>query len=99
MTVLVGGPSGGVLGPDADVLAAVSRTLVYCGQRGAGYATKLLNQHIKYSWYLASAEALLIAEAMGLNAGDVADAIAECSGGGLGSHHGGGVLPPRHRVS
>ncbi|MBV5247116.1 NAD(P)-dependent oxidoreductase, partial [Mycolicibacterium sp. PAM1] len=68
MTVLVGGPSG-VLGPDADVLAAVSRTLVYCGQRGAGYATKLLNQHIKYSWYLASAEALLIAEAMGLNAG------------------------------
>ncbi len=57
MTVLVGGPSG-VLGPDADVLAAVSRTLVYCGHRGAGYATKLLNQHVKYSWYLASAEAL-----------------------------------------
>ncbi|QIV83247.1 NAD(P)-dependent oxidoreductase [Mycolicibacterium frederiksbergense] len=83
MTVLVGGPSG-VLGPDADVLAAVSRTLVYCGHRGAGYATKLLNQHVKYSWYLASAEALLIAEAMGLNAGEVADAIAECSGGDSG---------------
>ncbi|WP_137143999.1 NAD(P)-dependent oxidoreductase [Mycolicibacterium sp. CR10] len=80
MTVLVGGPPG-VLGPDADVLAAVSRTLVYCGHRGAGYATKLLNQHVKYSSYLASAEALLIAEAIGLKAGDVADAIAECSGG------------------
>ena len=80
MTVLVGGPRG-VLGPDADVLAAVSRTLVYCGQRGAGYATKLLNQHVKYSWYLASAEALLIAEAMGLKASEVAEAIAECSGG------------------
>ncbi|MGV2968354.1 NAD(P)-dependent oxidoreductase [Mycolicibacterium sp. D3] len=91
MTVLVGGPSG-VLGPDADVLAAVSRTLVYCGHRGAGYATKLLNQHIKYSWYLASAEALLIAEAMGLNAGDVADAIAECSGGTR-------VSPRRRRTS
>ncbi|ORB61429.1 NAD(P)-dependent oxidoreductase [Mycolicibacterium tusciae] len=83
LTVLVGGPRG-VLGPDADVLAAVARTLVYCGQRGAGYATKLLNQHVKYSWYLASAEALLIAEAMGLKASEVAEAIAECSGGDSG---------------
>lgn len=83
MTVLVGGAPG-VLGPDEEVLACVSRTLVYCGRRGAGYATKLLNQHVKYSWYLASAEALLIAEAMGLDPGEVATAIAECSGGDSG---------------
>lgn len=83
MTVLVGGAPG-VLGPAEEVLACVSRTLVYCGRRGAGYATKLLNQHVKYSWYLASAEALLIAEAMGLNPGEVATAIAECSGGDSG---------------
>jgi 3-hydroxyisobutyrate dehydrogenase-like beta-hydroxyacid dehydrogenase len=79
MTVLVGGERG-VLGADEGVLEAVSRVVVYCGRRGAGYAVKLLNQHVKYSWYLASAEALLVGEALGLDAETVASAIEQSSG-------------------
>jgi 3-hydroxyisobutyrate dehydrogenase-like beta-hydroxyacid dehydrogenase len=80
MTVLAGGAPG-VLGAAADVLAHVSRTVVYCGSRGAGYATKLLNQHVKYAWYLASAEALLLASRLGLDPDVTATAIEQSSGG------------------
>jgi len=83
MTVLVGGEEG-ILGDDEQVLRDVSTTLIYCGRLGSGYATKLLNQHVKYSWYLASAEALLIARRMGLDAAAVATAIEQCSGGDSG---------------
>jgi 3-hydroxyisobutyrate dehydrogenase-like beta-hydroxyacid dehydrogenase len=79
MTVLVGGPAG-ALGEDEEVLAAVSRVIVHCGRRGAGYAVKLLNQQVKYSWYLASAEALIVGAALGLDAETVATAIEESSG-------------------
>lgn len=80
MTVLVGGEPG-VLGAAEDVLRRVSRTVVHCGFRGAGYATKLLNQHIKYAWYLASAEALILAQRYGLDPGLAATAVEQCSGG------------------
>jgi 3-hydroxyisobutyrate dehydrogenase-like beta-hydroxyacid dehydrogenase len=80
MTVLVGGEPG-VLGPAAEVLGAVSRTIIHCGRRGAGYAVKLLNQHVKYAWYLAASEALLVAREHGIDPGLAADAIARCSGG------------------
>jgi 3-hydroxyisobutyrate dehydrogenase-like beta-hydroxyacid dehydrogenase len=80
MTVLVGGAPG-VLGDAADVLGRVSRTVIYCGFRGAGYATKLLNQHVKYAWYLASAEALALAARFGLDPDVTASAIEQSSGG------------------
>ena len=80
MTVLVGGTPG-VLGAAADVLSRVSRAVVYCGFRGAGYATKLLNQHVKYAWYLASAEALALARQFGLDPDVTASAIEQSSGG------------------
>lgn len=80
MTVLVGGEPG-VLGDAETVLASVSRTLIHCGRRGGGYATKLLNQHVKYAWYLAGSEALLIARQWGLDPAATADAIEQCSGG------------------
>lgn len=80
MTVLVGGTPGD-LGDAAPVLARVSRTLVYCGFRGAGYATKLLNQHVKYAWYLASAEALTLARQFGLDPDVTVSAIEQSSGG------------------
>ncbi len=80
MTVLVGGTPG-VLGDAADVLDRVSRTVIYCGFRGAGYATKLLNQHVKYAWYLASAEALVLARQLGLDPDVTASAIEQSSGG------------------
>jgi 3-hydroxyisobutyrate dehydrogenase-like beta-hydroxyacid dehydrogenase len=79
MTVLVGGGPG-VLGADQEVVESVSRVVVHCGRRGDGYAIKLLNQQVKYSWYLASAEAMLVAEALGLDADTVATAIGESSG-------------------
>lgn len=79
-TVLVGGRVG-VLGDDEQVLASVSRTVVHCGHRGAGYATKLLNQHVKYSCYLASAEALMLAEALELDVSEVSSTLEQCSGG------------------
>lgn len=80
MTVLVGGAPG-VLGDAADVLRRVSRAVIYCGFRGAGYATKLLNQHVKYAWYLASAEALVVARQFGLDPDVTASAIEQSSGG------------------
>lgn len=80
MTVLVGGPPG-VLGDAGPVLERVSRTVVYCGFRGAGYATKLLNQHVKYAWYLASAEAMVLARRFGLDPDVTASAIERSSGG------------------
>ncbi|MEW2548265.1 NAD(P)-dependent oxidoreductase [Streptomyces sp. NPDC047002] len=86
MTVLVGGAPG-VLGPAEEVLRAVSRTVVHCGRPGAGYAVKLLNQHVKYAWYLASVEALAVARGLGLDPAAAADAVGQCSGGesGLGT--------------
>jgi 3-hydroxyisobutyrate dehydrogenase-like beta-hydroxyacid dehydrogenase len=83
MTVLVGGAPG-VLGDAELVLARVSRAVVYCGFRGAGYATKLLNQHVKYAWYLASAEAMVLAQQLGLDADVTASAIERSSGGDSG---------------
>lgn len=80
MTVLVGGEPG-VLGAAEDALRRVSRNVVHCGFRGAGYATKLLNQHIKYAWYLASAEALMLAQRYGLDPDLAASAVEQCSGG------------------
>jgi 3-hydroxyisobutyrate dehydrogenase-like beta-hydroxyacid dehydrogenase len=80
MTVLVGGTPG-VLGDAGQVLERVSRAVVYCGFRGAGYATKLLNQHVKYAWYLASAEALMLARQFGLDPDVTASAIGQSSGG------------------
>jgi 3-hydroxyisobutyrate dehydrogenase-like beta-hydroxyacid dehydrogenase len=55
--------------------------VIYCGFRGAGYATKLLNQHVKYAWYLASTEALVLARRFGLDPDVTASAIEQSSGG------------------
>jgi 3-hydroxyisobutyrate dehydrogenase len=72
---------------DDDVVALlneVSSALVYCGARGSGYAAKLVNQHIKYAWYLASAEALLIAKGYGLDPQTAIEAVSTSSGSGRG---------------
>lgn len=83
MTVLVGGAPG-VLGAAEEAVRQVSRAVVYCGFRGAGYATKLLNQHVKYAWYLASAEALVLARQLGLDPDVTVSAIERSSGGDSG---------------
>ncbi|MCI2418387.1 NAD(P)-dependent oxidoreductase [Saccharopolyspora sp. K220] len=83
MTVLVGGPRGS-LGAAEPVLTAAAEHIVYCGRIGSGYATKLLNQQIKYTWYLASAEALATARKLGLDPAVVVDAVRRSSGGDAG---------------
>lgn len=80
MTVLVGGEEG-VLDDNEPLLRAVSASLVYCGRLGAGYATKLLNQQVKYASFLASSEALVLAQKLDLDPAAVAAAIEQCSGG------------------
>lgn len=79
-TLLVGGEDG-VFDSIADVIDAISTTVVYCGKLGDGYATKLLNQHVKYSWYLAACEAFILADRLGLDAKSVARALEASSAG------------------
>jgi 3-hydroxyisobutyrate dehydrogenase-like beta-hydroxyacid dehydrogenase len=84
MTVLLGARPTEL---DDDVVALlhqVSSALVYCGGRGRGYAAKLVNQHIKYAWYLASAEALLIAKRFGLDPQRAVEAVTASSGASRG---------------
>ena len=80
MSILLGARRGEL---DDDIVALlndVGSEHVYCGARGNGYAAKLVNQHIKYAWYLASAEALLIAKRYGLNPQTAIDAVTASSG-------------------
>lgn len=83
MTVLVGAEQG-ELGAAEQVLGDVASAVVHCGGRGAGYAAKLVNQHIKYAWYLASSEALLIAKRWGLDMRTAVDAVERSSGASRG---------------
>lgn len=83
MSVLVGGKEG-ILGEEEQVLGDVSSRIIHCGRPGGGYAVKLLNQQVKYSWYLAASEALLVARKLGLDPAEVASAIEQCSGGDSG---------------
>lgn len=83
MAVLLGAEEG-ELGEAEQVLRDVSSSVVHCGPRGAGYAVKLINQHIKYAWYLASSEALLIARKWGLDMQTVVAGVEQSSGGSRG---------------
>lgn len=79
LTVLVGSAQNGNE-PWQQVIESIALKTFYCGKIGSGYAVKLLNQHIKYAWYLASCEALIAAEEYGINPALAADAIAGSSG-------------------
>ncbi|MBD0423649.1 NAD(P)-dependent oxidoreductase [Streptomyces sp. TRM S81-3] len=83
MTVLLGAEEG-ELGEAEQVLRDVASSVVHCGSRGAGYAVKLVNQHIKYAWYLASSEALLVAREWGLDTRTVVEAVERSSGASRG---------------
>jgi 3-hydroxyisobutyrate dehydrogenase-like beta-hydroxyacid dehydrogenase len=80
MSILLGATPAEVDDDIVELLSDVASSIVYCGVRGGGYAAKLVNQHIKYAWYLASAEALLIAKRYGLDAQTTVDAVKACSG-------------------
>jgi 3-hydroxyisobutyrate dehydrogenase-like beta-hydroxyacid dehydrogenase len=80
MSILLGATPAEVDDDIVELLSDVASSIVYCGVRGSGYVAKLVNQHIKYAWYLASAEALLIAKRYGLDAQTTVDAVKASSG-------------------
>jgi 3-hydroxyisobutyrate dehydrogenase len=84
MSILLGTSRAEIDDDTAELLNDVASSIVYCGARGAGYAAKLINQHIKYAWYLASAEALLIAKRYGLDMTTAIEAVTASSGAGRG---------------
>jgi 3-hydroxyisobutyrate dehydrogenase len=84
MSILLGASRAEIDDDTAELLDDVASSIVYCGGRGGGYAAKLVNQHIKYAWYLASAEALLIAKRYGLDTTTAIEAVTASSGAGRG---------------
>lgn len=84
MTMLLGAAPGELPEGLAEILGDMASAVVYCGAPGAGYAAKLVNQHIKYAWYLASAEALLIGRRFGLDPHIAIQAVTASSGAGRG---------------
>jgi 3-hydroxyisobutyrate dehydrogenase len=84
MSILLGARSGEFDDDVVALLKEVTSGQVYCGGRGSGYAAKLVNQHIKYAWYLASAEALLIAKRYGLDPHTAVEAVTTSSGSSRG---------------
>ena len=83
MSVLLGAGAGEFADVE-QVLRDVSTSLVHCGARGAGYGTKLVHQQIKYGAYLASCEALLVAQRFGLDSAATVEAVRASSGAGGG---------------
>jgi 3-hydroxyisobutyrate dehydrogenase-like beta-hydroxyacid dehydrogenase len=79
MSVLLGAREG-EFGEVERVLRDVSTSVVFCGSRGHGYAAKLVNQHVKYGWFLASCEALLVGRRHGLDPAVAVEAVRRSSG-------------------
>ncbi|MEZ3160694.1 NAD(P)-dependent oxidoreductase [Microbacterium sp. BWT-B31] len=84
LTVMVGG-SPGALGDAESIVADVAGAIIYAGALGMGFATKLTHQHVKYATHLAVAEALVIAQRVGLDIPTTIEAIELSTGveGGL----------------
>lgn len=79
LTVMVGG-SAGVLGPAESVVQDIAQHIIYAGGLGAGFATKLIHQHVKYATHLAVSEALLLATKLGLDIPTVITALRQSTG-------------------
>ncbi len=80
MSVLIGASRAEIDDDTAALLADIASIVIFCGALGHGYAAKLINQHVKYGWYLASAEALLIAKRYGLDPATAVEAVMASSG-------------------
>jgi 3-hydroxyisobutyrate dehydrogenase len=79
LTTIVGGAERS-LGIAEEAVNDISTTVVYTGKLGDGFATKLVHQHVKYATHQAVAEALLIAEAAGLDLPTVISTLENSSG-------------------
>lgn len=79
LTIMVGGPVE-VLGRVRPTLDHLGSRIVHVGGHGAGHAVKALNNLMSASHLLASSEALLAAEAFGLDLEKVLDVVNTSSG-------------------
>jgi 3-hydroxyisobutyrate dehydrogenase len=66
LAIMMGGDKATVDAVD-PILKALGKTLVYVGEAGAGHAVKALNNYVSASGLLAAAEALVAAEAFGID--------------------------------
>ena len=73
-------------GSDADyrdalpVLEVMAAKLFFCGPVGAGHAMKAINNYVSGAGVAAAAEAVLLGEAFGLDAGTIVDVLNASSG-------------------
>jgi 3-hydroxyisobutyrate dehydrogenase len=66
LTFMVGGPEA-AYAKAQPILAAMGRTLVHCGDAGAGQAAKLCNNMMLAATMIVTAEAFVLAEKLGLS--------------------------------
>ena len=66
LTFMVGGPAE-AYAKAQPILAAMGRTLVHCGEAGAGQAAKVCNNMMLAATMIVTAEAFVLAEKLGLS--------------------------------
>jgi 3-hydroxyisobutyrate dehydrogenase len=79
LAIMVGGEKALVRQVD-PVLRAMGREIFHCGPLGAGHAVKALNNYLGAAGTIAGFEALLVAQAFGLDAKPMIDAINASTG-------------------
>jgi 3-hydroxyisobutyrate dehydrogenase len=79
LTFMVGGPQA-TYAAAQPILAAMGRTIVHCGDAGAGQAAKACNNMMLAINMLAASEALVLAEKLGLSHQALFDVVSKSSG-------------------
>src|SRR6185436_9221152 len=79
LALMVGGPAE-VLEEATPVLKAMGSAIFHCGPVGAGHAVKALNNYLGAAGTLAGFEALLVAQAFGLDPKPMLEAINASTG-------------------
>ncbi|MBK7061948.1 MAG: NAD(P)-dependent oxidoreductase [Rubrivivax sp.] len=82
LSCFVGGPADALV-LARPLLAAFSQRIVPCGEAGAGYRTKLVNQTMIAGVLLGLAEGATLARAAGIDAGTLQDALGDGSARGF----------------
>ena len=79
LTFMVGGPAA-TFAAAQPILAAMGRTIVHCGEAGAGQAAKACNNMMLAINMIAASEALVLAEKLGLSHQALFDVVSKSSG-------------------
>jgi 3-hydroxyisobutyrate dehydrogenase len=79
LTFMVGGPAPGFAAAQ-PILSAMGRTVVHCGEAGAGQAAKVCNNMILAATMAVTCEAFVLAEKLGLSHQALFDVASKSSG-------------------